>query len=326
MRRQTHITAAAGALGMLFLILDSRCALESSKQGLDLCIQTVIPSLFPFLFLSNLVTSSLWGKCGRILKLVSKAVQLPSGTESLFLAGFLGGYPAGAAAITSGYHAGYLDKKTANRLLCFCSNAGPAFLFGMISPQFPQIRMAWCLWGIHILSAVLVGAMCSSQRQIPNSSDFIMLSTKDTMQSTLKIMGTVCGWIILFRIIIGFLDRWILWILPQPVRVVVWGLLELSNGCCALTEIETISLRFIAASVFVNFGGCCVVMQTASTIQGLSLKNYCYGKLLQTVLGMILAAAVMRGFGIFAFVLGIALLFLPKRHKKIGRNPEPSVV
>ena len=68
-------------------------------------------------------------------------------------------------------------------------------------------------------------------------------------------MGNVCGWVILFRILIAFLERWFLWLLPASVRVAVTGLLELSNGCCALAEIKDFKMRFLLCSGMLSFGG-----------------------------------------------------------------------
>ena len=46
---------------MLALILDGRTAIDGARQGIELCLRTVIPSLFPFFVLSILLTSSLLG-------------------------------------------------------------------------------------------------------------------------------------------------------------------------------------------------------------------------------------------------------------------------
>lgn len=323
MNQRKQLTAAGASLGMLLLILDSRCALDSAREGMALCIRTVIPSLLPFLFLSGLVTAALWGNSGKVLKLAARTVLIPNGAESLFLAGFLGGYPAGAAAIGTACRSGQLDRNSANRLLAFCSNAGPAFLFGMIGPQFPEKWMAWCLWGIHILSAAIVGTVYIPQAAVQAVASPQKVSSRSVMQNSLGIMGTVCGWILLFRILIGFLDRWGLWLLPEWVRVLIWGLLELSNGCCALTEIQDISLRFIAASSMVSFGGACVALQTASVISGLSMKYYLSGKLVQTACSILLAAAVINGWWPAILIPGIVLLRRPKKSSSI---PSATVV
>lgn len=325
MNQRKQLTAAGASLGMLLLILDSRCALESAQDGMELCIRTVIPSLFPFLFLSGLATVALWGNCGWLLKLAAAAVGIPRGGEVLFLAGFLGGYPAGAAAVGSSYRSGHLNRETANRLLAFCSNAGPAFLFGMIAPQFPKVWMAWCLWGIHILSAALVGTVLPCPEVVQAAVCGKTVTIKENMRATLSIMATVCGWILLFRILIGFLDRWILWLLPETVRVVVWGMLELSNGCCSLQEIGDVYHRFIAAAFMVSFGGICVALQTASVLSGLSMKHYIGGKLMQALFSVLLAAAFMQGWWIWILPCAVMVLF-PKYRKNSSSIPSASIV
>ena len=53
MEKRKWIVSLAAAAGILVLILDSRTALAGAAQGLSLCLKTVIPSLFPFIFLSG---------------------------------------------------------------------------------------------------------------------------------------------------------------------------------------------------------------------------------------------------------------------------------
>ena len=90
-------------------------------------------------------------------------------------------------------------------------------------------------------------------------------------------MATVCGWVVLFRVLLAFLKRWIFWILPAAVQVAVTGILELSNGCCELLAVTDVSARFCICSGILAFGGLCVTMQTVSVTAGLSLKPYFWG-------------------------------------------------
>ena len=52
MKSRKLLVGTVAAIAMLILILDGRCALYSAAEGLELCIRTVIPSLFPFFNLS----------------------------------------------------------------------------------------------------------------------------------------------------------------------------------------------------------------------------------------------------------------------------------
>lgn len=326
MDRRKYLAAAAASAGMLLLILDSRCAVESGRQAAELCIRSVIPSLFPFLFLSALVTESLWGTHGKVLRAIAWIFHIPAGGESMLLAAVLGGYPAGAIAVGDAFRGGQIKKDTAGKILAYCSNAGPAFMFGMMASQFPDRRMIWSLWGIHLLSAAMVGAVINPHSEPIQGLPKRQTPVSELLKRTVSSMGMICGWILLFRILIGFLDRWFLWLLPDWFRIFLWGFLELSNGCCALRQIDMISHRFIAASAMLAFGGVCVAMQTASAAAGLPMKGYFFGKLLQMIFSILLAAAVCRGLGIIAAVCCIIFLTLLRFRKKRSSIPALSGV
>ena len=56
--KRKHLQAFVAGIGFLVLIFDSRLAVEGARAGLDLCIRTVIPSLFPFLITDSVYLSS----------------------------------------------------------------------------------------------------------------------------------------------------------------------------------------------------------------------------------------------------------------------------
>ena len=172
----------------------------------------------------------------------------------------------------------------------FCSQAGPAFIFGIIGPLFSSLRCTLLLWANQILSAVLVGMLLPKTRASTCQKTISSAKSNSAVISdTVKAMGSICGWIILFRVLLGFLNRWILWILPETAQVFTEGILELSNGCLALTEIESPKMRYMLANVMLSLGGLCIAMQTHSVAQTMGLGLYIPGKLLQTVCSFMLA-------------------------------------
>ncbi|MBQ8768620.1 MAG: hypothetical protein IJZ15_03080 [Oscillospiraceae bacterium] len=275
------------------LILDTKTALLGASEGLELCIRTVIPSLLPFFVLSILLTSALTGESIPLLRPLGRLCGVPRGSESLLLVGMLGGYPAGAQCVAQSCRDGTLRKFDAQRMIAFCNLAGPSFLFGIVAGSFPNPYAPWALWGIHIASAILVAIVLpgrSGDAAVLHPGTPITLSA--ALQQSLRIMASVCGWIVSFRVILSFLDRWILWLLPTPAQVAITGILELSNGCCELSRISGDGLRFIISAGLLAFGGLCVLMQTASVTDGLPLKKYFWGKLLQVLFSVVLAAVM----------------------------------
>ena len=320
MNKQRMWTGIAAFIGIMILILDSKTALSGTKEGLDLCFRTVIPSLFPFFVLSNLLTGSLMGMELGILRPIGRLFGLQPGAESLLIPGFLGGYPAGAHSISAAYKAGHLSRENAQKLLAYCSNAGPAFLFGMIGPMFPNFLYSWGLWSIHIFSALLVSRFYRIQSRSVSLPDSPPCGITDAMLSSVKTMAQVCGWVTVFRVLIAFLNRWVLWLLPVTARVTVAGLLELSNGCCSLVSIESIPVRFSLCACLLAFGGLCVTMQTASAAQGLSLRYYIIGKALQGLFSLLLCLCIWYRWLIFPLIPAVFLV-ISCNNRKNSRNP-----
>lgn len=324
-RRADHLTGIAAALGVAILILDSKTALIGAQEGITMCIQTVIPSLFPFFLLSILLTTSLMGRRLKILRPICRLCRIPEGAESILIAGFLGGYPVGAQCISQAFEAGQLSSDDAKRLLAFCNNCGPAFLFGMAAAMFGQWWEPWVLWLIHIVSAVLVGILIPGSPRACAAPAPRSVSAVEALDRAVRIMAGVCGWVIMFRILITFSQRWFLWCLPQEYQIFISGLLELSNGCIALYDIDDIYLRFILCSGFLAFGGLCVTMQTLSvTSARLDKSLYFPGKVLQCCVSLLLAS-VIRGFQlpqliIIPLIIGIITAVFLRNKQKSGRN------
>lgn len=289
--KRKYALATFSFLGLLVLILDSKTALVGGQAAVELCFTTVIPALFPFFVLSNLLTGTLFG--GRIpgLGRFEKWFGLPEGNDGIFVAGLLGGYPTGAQAVYQAWQAGTISKKNARWLLAFCSNAGPAFLFGILGQKFPAMWMVWLLWGIHILSAIAVAVVFPHVRENGSTScrNGQPVSLTNAVKRSVTVCGWVCGWIVIFRVLIAFCQRWFLWLLPEAVQVAIYGLLELTGGCCALDNVENIGLRFVMASGMVSLGGMCVAMQTASVTGALGIGSYLLGKITQCAISIVLA-------------------------------------
>lgn len=282
-------------IAILIIILDAKCAAASAKEGIDLCLRTVIPSLFPFFVLSAILNSYLLGKSNLLLRPFGRICGIPDGGESLLLLGYITGYPVGAQLITQAYKEKTLTADTAQRMLGFCNNAGPAFIFGMLSPIFTDKRVPWLLWGIHIASSIIVGCLlphidhsiCTMRRISP-------ISLGKALHNALYNIATVCGWVVLFRILLGYCNRWFLWRVPYTIQVIISGALELANGCVLLRSIPSTGLKFIIASGFLAFGGVCIGMQTRSVTQELGTGYYFPGKILQTMLSILFSTFMQQ--------------------------------
>lgn len=317
-----------GSVGMLVIIFDGKTAVSGVLAGLELCLHTLIPSLFPFFVLSSLVTGSLIGRSIGPFRSVCRFCGMPAGSESLLVVGLLGGYPVGAGNIAAELKRGTLTAEDAQRMAVFCNNAGPSFLFGILGPLFPHIGWVWLLWAIQIAASVLTGYLLpggSSNAVV--SHHFQSVSLSDSLNRGIKNMTQVCGWVTLFRMILEFLSRFIFRQIPQGLQIILTGLLELSNGCLALSGISDDALRFFLAGTMLSLGGMCVWMQTKAVFTELKIPRYIMGRMLHFLLCTLLSlpAAAVLSDNPSAFVLPsilfvgcstISLLLILRKQKK----------
>lgn len=290
MNKQNRCIAIGAAVGMLVLIFDGKTAFSGAAEGIRLCINTLIPSLFPFFILSNMLTGVLSGQTLPLLRTVTVACKIPDGAQSLLAIGLLGGYPVGAQNVALQYSRGQLSRYQASRMLAFCNNAGPAFIFGILGSMFSSSVIPWLLWLIHIVSALVVGIFLPGAATSEHINAFPRkIRITNALSQSVKAMSLVCGWVILMRTVLAFIESWFLWLFPVPTQVIISGILELSNGCIRLAEIDNEGLRFLLAAGFLSFGGICVTLQTASVADEIPMKLYFPGKILQCSISILLA-------------------------------------
>lgn len=294
-QKNSAFIGIVAALGMGILIIDAKTALSGAVNGIDLCIRSIIPSLFPFFFLSSLLTSSISGKSVSCFQHISRAMGIPAGSESIFFTGLIGGYPIGAQSVSQAYESRILTLSEAQRMLAFCSNAGPAFLFGIVSGLFQDPIIPWLLWGIHIISAMMVafllpGKSLRTTHCNHQSSPNIVIS----LQSALKGISCVCGWVILFQMVMAFCRRWFLWLLPDWGISLFSGILELTTGIFSLYRLQIPGVIFVLSSVFLAFGGLCVWLQTITVTTSISKSWYFPGKILQTGFSFVLSVLLQK--------------------------------
>ena len=135
--RMAAAAAAAAAFAFALLCFPG-IAGAGVTQGLSSCVNTLIPSLFPFMVLSTyMAESGLAASLGKWAQPVTRFLfRQPGCAAAVVLMGFVGGYPAGAKTVSRLLEQGELTREQAGRLLCFCVSAGPPFVLTAVGIVF----------------------------------------------------------------------------------------------------------------------------------------------------------------------------------------------
>ena len=288
-QKSKFLFIATFAVFILFII-DAKTAAKGVADGIDVCLKVVVPSLFPFFVITTYLNDMILGHPLRFLLFISKKLHIPSGCEYILPLGLTGGYPVGAKLIADMYNAKKIDKRTAHILLGYCNNAGPAFIFGIAGAAFASPAMPFILWLTLIISAVLTGFLLPKPKEAVRVDSLSSSpSLSKSVKSGISACVSVCGWIITFKIILAYLQQWFANFLLTKSGIIFTGILELSNGCMAATQLENPAVRFTVYSVFLSFGGLCIYLQTASVTERIGLGLYTHGKIIQTCISLVIS-------------------------------------
>lgn len=261
------------------------------REGLTLCYQTVIPSLFPFFAAVGLLTRLglarwLQGLCRPFM---GPMFRLRGACAMPLLAGLLGGYPSGAQTTAELWRQGQLSRREAELLLGFANNCGPAFLLSFIGAGvLGSPRVGVWLLVVHIAAALVTGMVLC--RLIPGREAPPSLPTSGTQEGSLpravtaSVAGaltstlSICAYVTLFRAVMA--------LLPGDLPAWAMGFFELVSGAAAL---EPGPAGFVTAAGLAAWGGLSVHCQTMAVTEGLSLRWHWVGKAIQAGVSVLLA-------------------------------------
>lgn len=289
-KRNSRQQSLIWAVCLSVLILDTKTAVQAGKEAIELCLQVLIPSLLPFIFFSRLLLQAMEGASYRFLRPLEQLLRLPEHGGKVLLIGLLGGYPVGAATVGEQVLSGRLDENSGKRMVLLCNQAGPAFLFGVGSLLFSVPYATAIVWAVQIASTLIMaqllpgGGGTMATGQCGNH-----LSVQQILLHSIRTMAMICGWVVLLRIALAFLDKWVLWHLPDWLQSAVAGTLELSNGCAGLGGLAGEGLRLVLFCAMLSFGGLCVWQQTAAVAAGLVTAWYLPVKASQAAISAMLA-------------------------------------
>ena len=145
---------------VLFCIIYPNLMIDSTKSAISLWATVVLPSLFPFIILSNLIQNTalplLFGKF--LTPFTNLIFRLPGISSIAIFLGMIGGYPIGAKVTNDLLSDKSINKNDANHLITFTNNAGPLFMIGAIGIGiYKNINIGILLLISHYISALLIG-------------------------------------------------------------------------------------------------------------------------------------------------------------------------
>ena len=307
---------------MVLIISNPSNFATGTVDGLELFFHNVFPGLFPFMFLTKLLTEI--GFIFKISKKFDKFTYKIFGTPGVSLYAFfmsiISGYPIGAKIISDLYDKNLISTRDAKKMSVFCTTSGPIFVIGAVGNiMFKNQQIGIFIYVSHIVStiifAIFLKVITKNDRQIKNNYQVILTISKnkniisDCITQTINSLLIVGAYITIFYLlgevlnilkIFDFLNLILSHIFaffhiqPELSSGTIYGLLEITRGCKNLSSFH--SYQSVAlCSALISFSGISIISQSMAFLKNTKIKthNFVFVKIMHSLITYILCVSLL---------------------------------
>lgn len=319
----------------ILLIVFSNSNFEAAKKGINLWLNSVLPSLLPFFIATELLSyTNIIYYLGKLLNNIMRPLfNVPGEGAFAFIMGIISGYPTGAKIVANMKKDNICTKEECERLIAFTNNSGPLFIIGTVGTSLLyDTSIGFLLLFTHILACITVGIIFRFWKHNKNDSykryiniqknrvtfnnlgDIIGESIKNATNTVVMIGGFVILFSVInsmlnnsnfYHIIINFTSPFfnLIGIDNNFLQGIYTGFIELTNGVQYICNIptKTISITIIICAFLLGFGGISVMLQVLSITSksNISIKPYIIGKILHGIIAAFYTYLILSNFSYF---------------------------
>ncbi len=268
-RMRFFLSLTAAVLILLRPEISAACA----QRAMQLWVQNVAPSLFPFLALMPALTGP--EGCAVYDRLLSRLMQplfhLPGSAAPALIVGMVAGSPGGAVAVRRVAVEAALTPMQARRLALALCGLSPAYLVmgvgaGLYSSAAFGVRIACVQAGTQLALLRLVEYLPLSGGEI-----FAPPATEGGVGRAVEILLTICGHMVLFGALTGVAASF----LGKTAGDVLLLAADLPSGLARLADWRCDGKMLIQGAA-IGFGGLCIAAQNMHVLSdmGVSWRDY----------------------------------------------------
>lgn len=275
-------------------------ATEYMRQGLRLCAHAILPSLFPFMVISELLVATGAGEwiLAPLARPLGRILGLSRASASAVILGLLCGFPIGARCAILSYKSGKADKSECERAVACSVIPSAAFLISTVGATlWGNVKFGVLLYISAILSALLSGILLyglkkRGKTELPHSTQptpakmrFDAKMFPSAIRSATKNTLLICAYVTFFSTLSGTVDMVFEGLATNEMaHVLLSTFLEISGGTNAAAGIPYERFAKILTGAAVGWSGLSVHCQMLSLCdeQDISLRPYLAAKLIQT--------------------------------------------
>ena len=244
---------------------------QSVTDGLNACGNVLVPSLFPFLFLSTfIVESDCLSIITKRLGIVSRILGISKNGILALILCLIGGFPVGAKTVSTLYREKKISYDEAKKLCYCCVGAGPGFMITFVGQGIFHSKALGIMLFFSNMAGVLF-ILFIHRRNTPDYTEInsdlpkkgigesLVTSTEGAVKATLS----MCGFVVLFIVINNLLTLVPFW------NGYFASMLEITGGMINYAS----DMRFEFVGALIGFGGICVHFQIFAIVKDIRINK-----------------------------------------------------
>ncbi len=244
-------------------------AANGVTRGLAVCGKQLIPSLFPFLVLTNfLIKSGIGADMAAGLARLVPPLRGHGQALTVWLLSAMGGYPTGACAVVGSVRQGTLSPADGRALLVGAVHAAPAFIIGGVgSGMLGSTHAGLLLWAAHLLASLLLWPLFRPLRATPSIARPHTLplahAITDSLHEAAATLMSMAGCVLASCTMLSVIDALGAAAIVSPlVRTLIAVPLEVCVGCIESAACGAHAPFFLGLAL--GWGGLSVIGQIAA--------------------------------------------------------------
>lgn len=282
------------------LILKKSLVYSSITYSLNIWVNNLIPTLFPFFIISDILINYRFTDYipNFIKNLCKQLFNISDNMITILFLSIISGFPSNARNTRIQYDNKEINELEANHILIFSHFSNPLFILNTATIfLYANENIGIILLISHYLSNFILGILfknyfkhpknnISSITKINNHFGTIFITAiKRSIDTILLICGIVTSFLLLSSIINNTFN------LNPYNSMIIKGLLEITIGIESLGKLNIpLIYKTVITSCFLAFGGLSVHIQVLSQIidTDIKYKYYLIGRIYQTILSGII--------------------------------------
>lgn len=273
-----YITYLITIIFIILTLFNFNIITDSISLSFNICINNLLPSLIPFLLISNIIV---------------KKNLLVNNTLSTTLLCIISGSPSNAKYISNYINYNIISIKDSQKLINYLQYVNPIYILNVIGLlTLNNKKYGLIILVSNIISSLILkvyyGKIEYNNHKFNNETLFntITNSIKDTINTVLYIIGIITC----FFIITSYID--IIININKNYKF-IYGIIEITQGINYLKDSNiNIYLKTIIASFLISFGGLSIHLQVFGILDNKKIryKSYFFNRIIHSLISILVTS------------------------------------